>query len=176
MCYCKCCQLDRQLDGTFLKFRSRKLVNESPIRKWPGMRTWRPLGSVEIGVSGRELRIDSISIMRAATCDFDRMIGCFWGEWLSRSPTRNITSWSRKGLRGWSFPLTTVSRVFCSGIFTNVVGIHDGQHPSRWYNYLGPCCHMVGRRYSSHDSSREIRPVGLSAIGNWHLSVLWVSV
>ena len=51
-----------------LKFHSRKLISESPMRKCPGARTKRSFGSVDIGVNGRELRIDSISIIGVLNC------------------------------------------------------------------------------------------------------------
>ena len=58
-----CCQLEGRLDGVSRKSRSRKLVNASPMRKWPGVRTRRSIGSDDIGVRVRELRIDSISMI-----------------------------------------------------------------------------------------------------------------
>ena len=51
-----------------LKFRSRKLISESPMRKCPGVRIKRLFGSVDIRVNSRELRIDSISIMSVLNC------------------------------------------------------------------------------------------------------------
>ena len=45
------------------KSRFRKLLNELPMRKSPGMRARRSLRSVDMGVSGRELRTDSILMM-----------------------------------------------------------------------------------------------------------------
>ena len=57
-------------------------------------------------------------MMSSVTEDFGRMIGCLWWkgicELLSRPPTRNIPSLSRKGFRRWSFPPTAVVRSFCS--------------------------------------------------------------
>ena len=58
------CYQESRLNGVSLKSRSRKLISESPMRKWPGARTRRSFESVDISVSGRELRIDSISMMR----------------------------------------------------------------------------------------------------------------
>ena len=62
------CQLDNRPDGTVLKSRSRKLVSVSPIRKWPGVRTGGSFGSDDMGVSGRELRMASISNTRVWRC------------------------------------------------------------------------------------------------------------
>ena len=58
-----CCQLERRLDGLSLKSCFRKLINASPMRKWPGVRTRRSFGSDDIGVRGRELRTDSIRMV-----------------------------------------------------------------------------------------------------------------
>ena len=62
------CQLVIWLDGVALKSRSRILVNVSPIRKWPGVRTGRSFELDDIGVSGRELRMASISVTRVLRC------------------------------------------------------------------------------------------------------------
>ena len=52
------------MNGVFRKSHSHKLISESPMRKWPGVSITRSFGSVGISVGGRELRIDSISMMR----------------------------------------------------------------------------------------------------------------
>ena len=63
-----CCHLENRLDEMTLRFRSRKLISESPMRKCPGVRTERWFGSVDKGVNDRELRIDSISMMSVLNC------------------------------------------------------------------------------------------------------------
>lgn len=50
-----CRQTDNLLTGVLRKSGPGKLVKESPMRKWPGVRTKRSLGSVDIGVKGLEL-------------------------------------------------------------------------------------------------------------------------
>ena len=59
-----CCQLGNLLLGVSPKFTCGRLVNASPIRKWPGVRTRRSLGSAEIGLSGREFKIPLTSITK----------------------------------------------------------------------------------------------------------------
>lgn len=61
--FCKCCHRDRRLVGVEPKSGVGKLVNASLIRKWPGVRANRSLGSVDRGVSGREFRMASISML-----------------------------------------------------------------------------------------------------------------
>ena len=58
------CQLDNRLGWVVLRSPSRMLVSVFPIKKCPGVRTGRSSGSVEIGLSGREFHIASISITK----------------------------------------------------------------------------------------------------------------
>ena len=51
------------MDEVSPKSRFRKLLTELSMRKSPGMRARRSLTSVDMGVSGRELRTDSILMM-----------------------------------------------------------------------------------------------------------------
>ena len=62
------CHLKSRLDEVSLKSRSRKLIRQSPMGKWPEVRTTTLFGSMEIGASGRELRMDSVSMMRMLKC------------------------------------------------------------------------------------------------------------
>ena len=62
------CQLVNRHDGVALKSRSRMLVRVSLIRRWSGVRTGRSFKSDEVGLSGRELRMASISITRVLRC------------------------------------------------------------------------------------------------------------
>ena len=42
------------------------LLRESPIRKCPGVKVDRSLGTVEMGVNGREFNIASISVVNVS--------------------------------------------------------------------------------------------------------------
>ena len=58
--FCRCCHLDNLLMGVSLKSYSGMSVNGWPIEKWPGVSGDRWLGSVDIGIRGREFSIPSI--------------------------------------------------------------------------------------------------------------------
>jgi hypothetical protein len=62
------CQLDNRHGGVAVKSRSSKLVSVSPIRKRLGVRTGRSLRFEDIGVSEREFKMASISMIRMLRC------------------------------------------------------------------------------------------------------------